>query len=67
MVRYLSKQQTAELLGIHPASLMRLVRNGHFIQPIRLHPSLQGRIRFSESDVESWLDSRLVSTAEPER
>jgi predicted DNA-binding transcriptional regulator AlpA len=58
MSHLLSKQATAALLGIHPASLMRLVRGGHFVQPVRLHPSIRGRVRFDESDVNAWMNAR---------
>lgn len=58
----LSKQATAALLGIHPESLMRLVRQGHFVRPVRLHPSLRGRVRFDETDVLTWVRARKAAT-----
>lgn len=60
----LSKQATAAMLGIHPESLMRMVRNGHFVRPVRLHPSLRGRVRFDEADVVSWLRTRKATAVE---
>lgn len=58
MRRLLSKYETAEIVGIHCVSLMRLVRQGQFPAPIKLSQSKNSRVRFLPDDVECWLRSR---------
>lgn len=54
----LTKKQAAELVGVHPESIMRMARENRFPQPIRLGHALQSHIRFDEADVLEWLQER---------
>jgi excisionase family DNA binding protein len=45
----------AKLLGLHHRTIRRWLRQGTFIQPLRLHKSL----RFRAQDVTAWLNTKL--------
>lgn len=54
MERLLTKTAVADILGIHPASLMRHVREGKFVRPIKV-----GRmVRFRADDIRAYLDEK---------
>jgi excisionase family DNA binding protein len=58
MQRLLSKAEASALVGLHRVSLMRLVKQGNFPQPIKFSRSKGSRVRFALEDVEQWLSSR---------
>jgi excisionase family DNA binding protein len=58
--KWLSLKQAAEMLGIHPTTLRRWADNGDI--PVYVTPG--GHRRFLESDVQTMIDSRLVSHSE---
>ena len=58
MQKLLTKREVAELLGCHPESIMRMVREGRFANAVKLHPSSRGHVRFDEADVIRWLNER---------
>jgi predicted DNA-binding transcriptional regulator AlpA len=53
--RILSNRETAKYLGIHTTSLWRLIRDGDFIEPIRIGKRAGG---FLKSEVVAWVASR---------
>lgn len=57
----LSKQATAESLGVHPEHLMRMVRQGRFPKPIRLGNSFRHAVRFAKDEVEEWIAEKLAA------
>lgn len=58
-----SKQRTADYVGLHPESLMRLVRESKFPAPIKIGQGPRGRVRFVSTDVANWLDGKLSERA----
>jgi predicted DNA-binding transcriptional regulator AlpA len=56
--RLFTKQATAELIGVHPSTVMRLVRTGQFPRPVKIGRGSGGAVRFLSSDVECWIESR---------
>jgi prophage regulatory protein len=50
--RLISKQEAANRVGYHPVSLMRLVRQGRFPQPVRL---AQNKTAFVEKEVDDHI------------
>lgn len=66
MNHLLSKRQVAEVLGIHPESVMRLAREGRFPAPIKLGTGIQAAVRFDEEDVQAWLAERKAARANPD-
>jgi predicted DNA-binding transcriptional regulator AlpA len=55
----LSKQRVARLLDLHPASVMRLAREGKFPKPFRTGGT-RGAVRWRAEDVEAWITSRAA-------
>ena len=64
MVNLVSKQEAAELVGFHPESLMRLVRERRFPQPIKFGNARNCRVRFDVADIEAWVEERKAASAE---
>ena len=58
--KLLDSREAADILGIHPKTLQRLVRNGTL-------PAIQiGKLwRFRDTDLDAWLDSRVISSNHP--
>jgi len=52
--RLISKQEAADRIGYHPVSLMRLVRQGRFPQPVKL---AQNKVAFVEAEVDEHISS----------
>jgi excisionase family DNA binding protein len=61
MQQLLSKKEVAERIGLHPESVMRLVRAGSFPRPVRLGASQNCSVRFSEDEVNEWLNAKLAA------
>ncbi len=55
--KLLSKGAVAEILGLHPSSVMRLVRAGSFPKPLRTG-DIGSAVRFRVSDVTDWIERR---------
>ena len=62
----LSKKEAARLVGLHPESVMRLARNGHFPKPLKYGPNARHSIRFVESEVEAWIAERMAERDQAE-
>ena len=61
MIRLLTKQQAAEIVGLNPATLMRLAKDGNFPQPIKLGDKDACHVRFDYDEIAEWLASRRHS------
>jgi len=57
----LSKEHVARLIGLHPGSLMRLVRAGRFPRPLHTSGTAKGRVRWRSQDVENWINERAAA------
>ncbi|HEY5208174.1 MAG TPA: helix-turn-helix domain-containing protein [Stellaceae bacterium] len=55
--KLLSKGAVAEILGLHPTSVMRLCREGRFPAPLRTG-DLGSAVRFRSTDVSEWINRR---------
>ena len=60
MTKLLTKKEAAARVGWHPEHLMRLAREGNFPTPIKLADTLQGGVRFVESEVVDWIQKKLA-------
>ena len=58
MDRLITKKEVGALLGLHPESVMRLVRQGQFPAPVKITTGIRGRVRFELRDIRSWLETR---------
>jgi predicted DNA-binding transcriptional regulator AlpA len=58
MTKLLSKKQVAQIIQMHPESIMRLSREGKFPRFIKLGTGTGAAVRFVESDVENWIKQR---------
>lgn len=63
MRNLLTKQATAERLGVHPEHVMRLARDGKFPKPIKLGTGQGSAVRFVEAEVDAWLEARMAARA----
>ena len=64
MQQLLNKAEVAAKIGVHPESIMRLVRAGRFPAPVRLGgdgPSF--RVRFIENESDAWVAARMAARA----
>jgi len=59
-MRLLTKQEAAELVRYHPASLMRLAREGLFPKPIKIGRGPQAYVRFDADELEAWIKTRAA-------
>lgn len=50
---YLTRNQVATRLGVHPATIDRMAADGRLPTPIKLSQAVNGRIRFSAAAVEA--------------
>jgi prophage regulatory protein len=56
MTVLLNKKTTSARTTLHPATIMRKVREGNFPQPVQLGSA---RIAFIEDEVEEWIKARV--------
>ena len=56
----LTKKEAARRVGLHPESVMRLARNGHFPKPLKYGPNARHSIRFVETEVQAWIEARMA-------
>jgi predicted DNA-binding transcriptional regulator AlpA len=61
MHRLISKKETAEIVGVHPEHIMRMVRQHRFPQPIKLGGSENSAVRFIADEVEVWIAARMAA------
>jgi excisionase family DNA binding protein len=60
--KLISKRGVAESLGVHPQTVMRLVRENKFPKPLHFHGA-RSTVRFRASDVEAWIEQRANAAA----
>jgi len=58
MTKLLSKKQVAQLIQMHPESIMRLSRQGKFPGFIKVGTGTGAAVRFVENDIEDWIKQR---------
>lgn len=61
MQKLLSKREAAQHVGIHPESLMRMVREGKFPRPIRIGEGATSRVRFIAEEVQAWVAAKVAA------
>ena len=59
--RLLRRRDVEKITGMSRASIYRLMRKGEFPLPVKVGPSA---VRWKESDIATWIESRPVSTSE---
>ena len=52
-LKLLSKEQVADLIGVHPSTVMRWCRDGLLPAPVEV---TQQTIRWRETDISNWVD-----------
>lgn len=62
--KLLTKRAAADIVGVHSATIMRLVREGKFPPPLRTG-GIGSAVRFRASDVQNWIDSRFGAEPAP--
>lgn len=55
--RFVSKKAIADHIGVHPSTVDRWVREGHFPQPVKI--SERGRCRWPANLVAQWESTRV--------
>jgi predicted DNA-binding transcriptional regulator AlpA len=55
--KLLSKRTVADILDVHPQTIMRLVRRGTFPPPLRTG-DIGSAVRWREADVAGWIEQR---------
>jgi predicted DNA-binding transcriptional regulator AlpA len=63
MKKLLSKREVAEIIQMHPESIMRLSRTGKFPRYIKIGRGNGGAVRFLDSDVEEWIANKRLPVA----
>ena len=61
IISLLTKKQTAAMVGLHPESLMRLVREGRFPRPLKISDAKNSRVMFDQQDVKAWIETRKAA------
>ena len=60
----LTKQEAARRVGYHPEHVMRLARTGAFPKPVKLGATDGSAVRFVESEVDAWLETKIAARGE---
>ena len=55
--KLLTKKSVAQIINVHPQTLMRLVREGSFPEPIRI-AGKGSALRWREQDIKEWIAVR---------
>ena len=56
----LNKREAAARIGVNPHTLVRMAKGGQFPAPVRLGDHPLAEHRFIESEVEAWIEARVV-------
>ena len=59
--RLLRRREVEELTGLSRASIYRMMGSGRFPRPVRVSATA---VRWKESDITVWIQSRPVATSE---
>jgi prophage regulatory protein len=57
-LKLLTKRGVSEIVGVHEQTIMRLVREGKFPQPLRTG-NVGSAVRWRAQDVAAWINLRL--------
>ena len=60
MTVLLNKRETAARIGVHPATVLRMAREGRFPAPVRLGDFTLAEFRFVEAEVAAWIEARIA-------
>ena len=63
--RLLSKKQVKELVLYSYAHIDRLEKAGQFPKRVRLSPHRMGRVGYLESEIHTWIETRLAERDAP--
>lgn len=55
--KLISKRAVADILGVHPQTVMRLVRRGTFPSPLRTG-DIGSAVRWRAQDINEWIEHR---------
>ncbi len=61
MTVLLNKRKAAARIGVNPATLLRMAREGRFPVPVRLGDFTLAEFRFIESEVDEWITARVAA------
>ena len=59
---FLIIKEVSELLGISVSTINRLIKNGDFLQKIKISPK---RIIFMKREIDEWIKSKKITTKFP--
>ena len=59
--RLLRRREVERITGLSRSSVYRLMQDGEFPRPVRVGPAA---VRWRESDITAWLESRPVAESE---
>ena len=59
--RLLRRREVEEITGLSRSSIYRLMREGQFPRPVKAGPAA---VRWKESDITDWLDSRPIAKSD---
>ena len=59
--RLLRRRQVEDMTGMSRASIYRLMHKGEFPRPVKVGSTA---VRWKESDIAAWIESRPVATSE---
>lgn len=57
----LNKREAAARIGVNPATILRMAREGRFPSPVRVSDLPLAEFRFVESEVEEWIAARIAA------
>ena len=59
--RLLRRREVERITGLSRSSIYRMMHDGDFPRPVRVSPTA---VRWKESDITAWLESRPVAESE---
>ena len=62
--RLLRRREVEKITGLGRSSIYRLMQEGDFPRPVKVGPSA---VRWRESEVNAWVESRPVAVGDPEQ
>jgi predicted DNA-binding transcriptional regulator AlpA len=60
-VRLLDKKEVGALVGYHPESVMRLVREGGFPPPVKMGDRPGCAVRWIADEIDEWIRERMAA------
>ena len=62
--RLLRRREVEKITGIGRSTIYRFMQEGDFPRPVKVGPSA---VRWRESEVNAWVESRPVAVGDPEQ